>query len=243
MKIPLERISTVAIWVVVSPFLVFLLVAVSPIIIGMFLLYCVSKFFSYARKDPIPKMFKTQLFDSEDTYPTTTRDLEKMYMDYISKIAKVTNASIGEVTKDGFAELNDDSDGIVSLRTKLIGRHGAAEILMDAVDNGLEDDRVFYSANDGDRPPYLEVIYSQNDGMRTRFDVSHNEQALFLIATLKSGQELSNARQVWTKISNNVYMVNYSIKKSNKSDRISSHYGYRTVMHRGKAREYFFDQK
>jgi len=89
----------------------------------------------------------------------------------------------------------------------------------------------------------LNVVYTQNDGLRTVFDVSGDHTLEFLIASMQYGQVLSNAGQIWTRLHKEVYAVNYGVKSSEKSDRIGNDYGYRKAFSNAKARMYFFDRK
>lgn len=104
---------------------------------------------------------------------------------------------------------------------------GKAHLEMQACGDIEVDDGMFTALQDGDAPPYLNVIYTKNDGLRTVFDVSGYDTLEFLVASMRHGQTLSRAGQIWTRLRKDLYIVNYSVKKSEKSDRIGNDYGYR----------------
>lgn len=171
-------------------------------------------------------------------------------MEYFNKYITVVKKYCGikldpRVIVDGHKEVEDEQsdvevESVITISTKLETDKGVATLKMEAL-GGSSGDDLFVSIHDGDVPPFLEVVYAQTDGLRTVFYVSGSEEIEFLIASLKSGQHISNAGQAWARIKDGLWIVNYSIKKTDKSDRIGVNYGYRHEFSETKAHQYFFD--
>lgn len=205
-----------------------------------------QKLFIRLRHDPIHKPPKKYHIYANDDYPEGKKALHEYFGKFIAVIEKDADAT--DVSEIQVEELGSDqgeyadSYGVtlsVTVRTKV----GKAHLEMQACGDIEVDDGMFTALQDGDAPPYLNVIYTQNDGLRTVFDVSGYDTLEFLVASMRHGQTLSRAGQIWTRLRKDLYIVNYSVKKSEKSDRIGNDYGYRKSFSDAKARMYFYDNK
>lgn len=247
MKAILSKIGTVLLAIVVIPLILAGLIAALPMILWWLLLDITRKLFIRLRKDPRHTPPKRYRIPADNEYPEG-KDEVRVYFDrYISIIKKDCNIKTNiKVMTDGFDD--EDTSGIptdgwrqITFSAELSTRQGTANVKMEAV-GGFGSNDLFTSDQDGDAAPYLEVVYKQSDGLRTVFDVSGYDSLEFFIASLNNGQRLSQAGQIWTRLKNDLWIVNYSVKKSDRSDRIGRDYGYRRTFSDAKARQYFFDK-
>jgi len=240
------KIGIVVGYVILIPFAIFMLVAILPLIILTIALDWWRKLFMYLRHDPphrVPKKYRIYNYSG---YPKGKKGLREYFDKFVTAIQK--NADVTDISEIRLEELgnnqgeNADEYGFtfsVTIQTST----GKAHLEMQACGDTQGDDGVFVALEDGDVPLYLNVVYTQNDGLRTVFDVSGDHTLEFLIASMQYGQVLSNAGQIWTRLHKEVYAVNYGVKSSEKSDRIGNDYGYRKAFSNAKARMYFFDRK
>lgn len=247
MKRNLGKLGTVAIYVLAAPLMLLLIVALLPLIFGGMAMNAYLKILAWLRHDPRHEAPKHYRIYTDNEYPTSERDVRHIFDKYLSLIKNEIPASL-EVT-----EVDVDSDNkkilatpediaMITIRTSIRGEHGVATIEMSAV-GGPGDAKIFSSSTNGDFPPYLHVIYTQDDGIRTVFDVQGSDALEFLVASLMNGQTISRSGQVWVRIEPGLYVVNYTILKSIKSDRLRNEYGYRSDLSHAKARMYLFDKK
>ncbi len=237
MKAILSKLGTALLIIIVAPVLI---VGLLPIILWFVLLDILSKLFIRLRKDPKRMSLKRHRIYSNNEYPEGGDGVGEYFDRYLTVIKKDCSIKTDTVVID--KSLDDTEDAyLVTLSATLNKNHGTAMIKMEAA--GFSNDDLFTATQDGDIPPYLEVVYRQPDGPRTVFDVSGYDSLEFLIASLNNGQRLSRAGQIWTKLKDDLWIVNYSVKKSDRSDRIGRDYGYRRTFSDAKARQYFFDKK
>lgn len=246
MKSIATKIGTVVGYAILIPVSIFLLVAVLPFVIFMIALEWWRKLFIRLRHDPPYKSPKKYHIYTNNNYPEGKKGLHEYFDKFVAVIQKdAAVTDISEVKVEEFCDNQGeytDSYGFIFSVT-LQNATGKAILEMQACGDAEADDGIFTAMQDGDTPPYLNVVYTQNDGLRTVFDVSGYDTLEFLIASMRHGQTLSRAGQIWTMLQKDVYIVNYSVKKSEKSDRIDNDYGYRKNFSDAKARLYFFDKK
>lgn len=246
MKSILSKAGETLLIIIVVPVILLLVIAVSPMIIWFVLLDLVQKLFIRLRKDPRHTPPKRYQIYANNEYPESNAELREYFDRYITVIKKDCGITADiEIVVEGLDDIDDaktssDDEHLVTLSAKLHTNQGAATLKMEAVHIGNE---IFTATQDGDIAPYLEVVYTQPDGLRTVFDVSGYDSLEFLVASLNSGQRLSRAGQIWVKLKSNLYIVNYSVKKSDRSDRIGGDYGYRHAFSDTRARKYFYDKR
>lgn len=247
MKTILSKIGTVLFAIVLIPLLLASLIVALPMILWWLLLDVTRRLFIRLRKDPRHTPPKRYHIYGDNEYPEGKDEVRKYFDRYIAIIKKDCDMKTDiRVTTDGFddedtSETPTDGWRQITFSAELSTRQGTATAKMEAV-GGFGNNDLFTATQDGDATPYLEVIYKQPDGLRTVFDVSGYDSLEFLIASLNNGQRLSRAGQIWTKLKDDLWIVNYSVKKSDRSDRIGGDHGYRHVFSDAKARQYFFDR-
>ena len=246
MKSILSKIGTALLIVIAAPLFVVLIVGLLPIILWFVILDTVRKWSERLRKDPRHTSPKRYRIYANNEYPEDEGEVRKYFDRYIAVVKKDCNIKTYiavEIEKpDKDAEISADDEYLVILSATLSTSQGVATLKMDAASFGGSNE-TFTANQDGDVPPYLEVAYKQPDGLRTVFDVSGYDSLEFLVASLNNGQRLSRAGQIWTKLKDDLWVVNYSVKKSDRSDRIRNDYGYRHAFSDARARQYFFDKK
>jgi hypothetical protein len=244
MKKIFTKIGLTLLIIVVIPLFIILVVGTLPMIILSITLDWWRKLFVWLRHDPEHKTPKQYHIYTDNNYPEGKEALSG----YFEKFVAVIKKDVGtiEVADINIEELGDnqgeygDSHGIL-YSTTLQTSTSKASIEMQACGDLEAVCGVFTALQDGDIPPYLNVIYTQSDGLRTVFNVSGYDSLEFLVASLQHGQTVSDAGQIWTMLRKGLYIVNYSMKKSEKSDRIGTNYGYRKSFSDAKTRMYFFD--
>lgn len=245
MKAILSKIGTVLLVIVAVPLFVVLIVGLLPVILWFVLLDAIRKLSELLRKDPKHTPPKRYHIYSNNEYPQGKDGLRKYFDRYVAVIKKdcAIDSSVN-IAVEGFNEEGElsstDNEGFVTLSATLRANHGTATVKMEAT--YFTSNMIFAAAQDDEVPPYLEVIYKQSNELRTVFDVSGYDSLEFLVASLNNGQRLSHAGQTWTKLKDDLWIVNYSVKKSDRSDRIRGDYGYRYAFSDTKARQYFFDR-
>lgn len=242
MKSILGKIAEIAAYIIIIPLGILLLIALTPIILAFILIYWVSKASSYLRKDPKHKPPKQYSIYSDGSYPTGINELRNYFNLYIRAIRNSGVTRI-EVQPEDLEVGGDGEWDCVTFLAHITTEYGSANLKMIASGDTREANAMFSSMHDGDVPPYCEVEYLQTDGLRTLFNVDGANTVEFFISSLNNGQILSDSGQVWTRVNDNLYIVNYSRKKSDRSDRISSDYGYRRQFSNARVRQYGFDAK
>ena len=246
MKRVISRVGDILLYILFIPLTLLLVVGLLPVILWFAVSSAISKVFIKLRKDPkhIPPT-RYEIY-SHDYYPATEAELIKYFDKFISAIEKDCNVIASDMVKNEGLDKNSkatnyvDGNRYITLSTVIKTEKGKASIRMEAMGDYC-DEGFFISMNDGDLPPYLEVVYSQHGKLRTVFWVSAASDMEFLVASLNNGQIVSRAGQVWAKLKDDLYMVNYSVKKSESSDRLGATYGYRRKLSDKKAREHYFD--
>ena len=246
MKAILSKIGTALLIIIVAPLFIVLVVGLLPIILWYVFLDLIRKLFIRLRKDPRHTSPKRYHIYANNEYPKDESEVRKYFDQYIAVIKKdcniKTDIAVGVEKPDEDAEISADDEYLVTFSATLSTSQGVATLKMDAASFGGSNE-TFTANQDGDVPPYLEVAYKQPDGLHTVFDVSGYDSLEFLVASLNNGLRLSRAGQIWTKLKDDLWIVNYSVKKSDRSDRIRNDYGYRHAFSDARARQYFFDKK
>jgi hypothetical protein len=249
MKSFFKNVREIAVSLIFLPIGLFLVIAMFPIILIIFLTYLNGKLWARLRNDPKHTPLACYQIYSNSTYPESEGGLREYFNEYLNILTKACNLEDPlEIMTEGFDDLAETIETqydthFVSLSTKLRLKDKVIDIKMEADGVSRDDGTMFTAANDPDVPPYLEIVFRQGDNLRTVFEVSGADTLEFFIASINNGQMISEAGQVWVKIKKGLYMVNYAVRNPEKSDRLGGDYGYRRVFSDKKARQYFFDEK
>jgi hypothetical protein len=242
----LSKLGDICIIMIVIPILIFGLIFMSPILLFILTQYLIAMLFKRIRKDPRFTNEKVDIRDDSE-YPSSLEELVENFNNFIEVLDKHVGLNHTSIVKiETEIDTNEEevpspeNEDYVKLSATVKSDVATAKLVMKAVNDPTESN--LYSAfYDPEFKPFLEVAYIGNNKVETHFRVVGNEMMNFLIYSLKNGQKLSSARQIWVKINDNTNIVNYKVLKSN-SYEIDSDMGYRSEYSDLKARKYFFDK-
>jgi hypothetical protein len=241
-----SKLGDICIMIIVVPILFFGLIFMSPILLFILTQYLIAVLFKRLRKDPRFNIEKVDIRDDSE-YPSSLEELVENFNNFIEVLDKHIGLNhTSKVKIETEIDTNEEEipcpehEDYVKLSATVKSDVATAKLVMKAVNDPTESN--LYSAfYDPEFKPFVEVTYIGNNKVETHFRVVGNEMMNFLIYSLKNGQKLSSARQIWVNINDNINIVNYKVLKSN-SYEIDSDMGYRSEYSDLKARKYFFDK-
>ena len=241
-----SKISDICIVFIVIPILLLGTLFMSPILLFIFMQYLIARVFKLLRRDPSFTIEKVDIREDSE-YPSSLEELVHDFNTFINVLNKHVGLNhISEVMIE--TEINIDEEEIpsseyedyVKLSATISSSVATVKLEMKAINDPTES-TLYVAFYDPDFKPFVEVTYIGNNMVESHFRVVGNEMMNFLIYSLKNGQQLSSARQIWVSINENIQIVNYYVLKSN-TDKIDSDLGYRSKYSDLKARKYFFDK-
>jgi hypothetical protein len=224
------------------PIIIIFLILSSPIILYYFIQSLVRRIFKSLRNDPICKI-PTYTYGDYTTPPTDIISLKELFNQHIEQISKsVKINSISEIavaygTDNPEYDILEESD-FITLTTNISSDEATAKLSMEAM--RFATDAKDYFSQEEDYAPFLVVSFAGKNGVVSKFNVIDDEDFFFLVSSLKNGQNESSVHQIWTRITDSIYMVCYVPLKP--SGRIQRKYGFRKEYSTNKARQYFYDK-
>jgi hypothetical protein len=241
-----SKFGEICIFIFVIPILFLGLIFMSPILLFILIQYLIAVLFKRLRNDPRFTIDKVDIREDSE-YPSSPEEMVENFNSIIEVLNKHVGLNhISKVKIETEIDTNKEEiqspeyENYVKLSATISSGVASAKLEMKAVNNPTESN-LYSSYYDPEFEPFVEVTYIGNNKVETHFRIIGNEMMNFLIYSLKNGQTLSSARQIWVNINDNTNIVNYKILKSNPNE-IDSDMGYRSVYSNLKARKYFFDK-
>lgn len=202
------------------------------------------------RGDPKRGLQMPEAHDDKWQKARTPQEFVESFNRIVKLISNKSDSRLGEIETEGFDDiLTKPFDGWMDLKVKrsVWSAQGSLSASLEFVYGEINGERLADLADDesrcGSSFPTILLEWRSASGGRLLFYLHTDESLWFAIELLKSGYRLSQAKQAWVYVTKmNVWLVNYTVLKSDKSDRIGVSYGQRKQFSEKQAREYWLDE-
>jgi hypothetical protein len=225
--------------------------------IGFLLLYVLpvrtlAAIMRAVRKDPRVEHEITEAHDSDWQTANTPEEFIESFNKLLNVISGKSGVNVDKLKQEGFEEIpsiEEDDGHVIPLRLEntLHSTHGSLTATLEFVYTkynesyvaGLEDE----DSRSGSGFPELQMEWKSSTGQRLLFTTSTDESLWFAIGLLISGHRLSKAGQAWVYLEQmKPWLVNYTVIRSDKSDRIGVDYGSRRNFSEERTHQYWLDE-